>query len=261
MSIDSARCMIHGAYLGSERPESPVDHVLHLARPALGHDHRGTGVARALFGHHQRNVDQERAGPKCCPPPKRAGPSVTEGAHTNMRPAPRGAGCGSQYPERMLAFADEHNPPRQKAPTTLRVSLRTGPRWRSLPTRSLAVGATHRDLTANAGGRCWLGLVVPRRPHQWLDTVEPLFDNGAANTKGTTSSITSRPSDHRARPLARRRRTRPPRLDLAVDPHPRLRDAQPRARPIPAVLGARGRCEAAVVRLASPERACSRRRH
>jgi hypothetical protein len=36
MSIDSARCMIHGAYLGSERPESPVDHVLHLARPALG---------------------------------------------------------------------------------------------------------------------------------------------------------------------------------------------------------------------------------
>jgi hypothetical protein len=162
MSIDSARCVIHGAYLGSERPESSVDHVLQLARPTLGMIigalvslARCSGSTNATLIKSERvlNVVLLRSGP---------GRRSLRGAHTNMRPAPRGAECGSQYPERMLAIADEHNPPRLKAPTTLRVSLRTGPRWRSLPTRPLAVGATHRDLTANAGGRCWLGLVVPR---------------------------------------------------------------------------------------------------
>jgi hypothetical protein len=40
----------------------------------------------------------------------RPGRLVTRDARTNMRPAPGGRGCGSQYRERILAFPREHKP-------------------------------------------------------------------------------------------------------------------------------------------------------
>jgi hypothetical protein len=104
-------------------------------------------------------------------------------------------------------------------------------------------GVCMRD-GADSGGR--------RRRHRLTNAAGDL-PRGRQDTRrlqrrhpaATTSNTTSRPSDHRARPLARRRRGRDRRLDGAVDQVARARAAQPRAGTVPNVLGASRGCAAA----------------